>query len=351
MRRIVHIDMDAFFASVEQRDDPSLQGRPVVVGGPADGRGVVAAASYEARRYGIHSAMPSREASRRCPHAVFLRPDMARYREASREVFAIFHEVTDLVEPLSVDEAFLDVTDNHLGLVHGVEVARWLRREIKARTGLTASAGVAPSKLVAKIASDQDKPDGLTVVPPSRVRSFLRPLPVTRLWGVGPRMAERLRVLGLRRIGDVADADPKGLEEALGRMGPMLHRMARGDDPRPVRPRRARKSRGAERTFSEDVADRGVMTTRVVELAERVAEGLRKASQSARTVTLKVRYADFTTVTRAHTLPEPTDEPGVVAAAAVSLLDRTDVDAHPVRLLGVSVSGLEDGGRRQLTLF
>lgn len=351
MRRIVHIDMDAFFASVEQRDNPSLQGRPVVVGGPPDGRGVVAAASYEARRYGIHSAMPSREASRRCPHAVFLRPDMARYRQASREVFAIFHEVTDLVEPLSVDEAFLDVTDNHLGLVHATEVARWIRREIRDRTGLTASAGVAPSKLVAKIASDQDKPDGLTVVPPERVRAFLRPLPVTRLWGVGPRMAERLHVLGLRRIGDVADADPVGLEEALGRMGPALHRMATGDDPRPVRPRRERKSRGAERTFAEDVGDVEVLTERVRELVTRVASGLRAAGETARTVTIKVRYDDFTTVTRAHTLPQPTREVEALADAALALLARTDVGQRRVRLIGVSVSGLSSGGGEQLALF
>lgn len=351
VRRIVHVDMDAFFASVEQRDDPSLRGRPVVVGGPPDGRGVVAAASYEARRFGIRSAMPSREAHRRCPDAVFVRPDMARYRQASADVFAVFAEVTDLVEPLSVDEAFLDVTRNHLGLVHGVEVARWLRAEIRARTGLTASAGVAPVKFVAKIASDQHKPDGLTVVPPERVVAFLRPLDIGRLWGVGPKTAARLHALGLRTIGDVADADPASLSRALGDLGRHLHRLALGDDPRPVRPSRVRRSRGAETTFAQDVRDLGALRAALAPLAERVARGLVASGQAARTVTLKVRYADFRTVTRARTLDVPTDRVGDLLAACDALLARTEAGQVPVRLVGVSASGLDDDAARQLALF
>lgn len=343
-RKIVHLDMDAFYASVEQRDDPSLRGRPVVVGGTPDGRGVVAAASYEARAYGVRSAMPAREARRRCPDAVFLRPDMARYVAVSRQIRAILHEATALVEPLSIDEAFLDVTDDALGLGSATEVAAWLRARIHATLGLTASCGVGPNKLVAKIASDQDKPDGLTVVPPERVLAFLHPLPVTRLWGVGPATAQRLQARGLRTIGDVAQVPAGQLEAWFGRHGASLAAQARGEDDRPVRPHRARKSRGAERTFSEDRRTLDAVRETLVQLAEEVAGALDGAGQVAGTVTVKVRYADFTTVTRSGSLSPPTADVARVVERAEELLLRTEVGRRPVRLVGCSLSGLADRG-------
>lgn len=350
LRKIIHLDMDAFFASVEQRDDPSLRGRPVVVGGSPDGRGVVAAASYEVRRYGVRSAMPCREAFRRCPEAIFVRPDMARYREVSQQMRAILDRYTDLVEPLSIDEAFLDVTVNKVGLVHATEVARDIRRVIREELQLTASAGVAPVKFVAKIASDMRKPDGLTVVQPHQILGFLHPLPVEKLWGVGPATASRMHDLGIRRIGDLAQLPESALVERFGKHGAFLWGLAHGRDPRLVSPDRERKSRGSERTFEEDVRDLAQLRASLASQAERVCAGAKRAGERAATITLKLRYDDFSTITRSSSLDSPTHEPAEVMAVVDMLLDRTDAGTRPVRLIGVSLSNLTAGEGAQLDL-
>ena len=334
--------MDAFYASVEQRDNAELRGKPVVVGGTPAGRGVVAAVSYEARRFGIHSAMPAARALRLCPHAIFVRPDMARYREASRAIREIFGEVTELVEPLSLDEAYLDVTENKLGLEYARDVARWIKARIFEETRLTASAGVAPLKFLAKIASDLQKPNGLVIIPPERVDGFIESLPVQKIWGVGPATAERLYELGIRTGGQLRDADPARLQKRLGKAGRFLQRLARGDDPRPVSPHRVAKSRGAEITFSRDVSDVTVLRGLVDDQADRIATSLRGMGRGGRTVTLKIRYEDFTTITRSRTLPSYTREARLIAETATELMRTgTDAGVRPVRLIGVSVSQLE----------
>ncbi len=339
-RRIIHVDMDAFFASVEQRDNPRLQGLPVVVGGSPEGRGVVCAASYEARAFGVRSAMSCAKAARLCPDAVFVHPSFGKYEEVSRAFREILQRYTDLVEPLSLDEAYLDVTAPKIDLGSATAIAKAIRHSVREELNLTASAGVGPSKLVAKIASDLRKPDGLVVVRPEQVIDFLHPLPVERLWGVGPATAARLHALGMRKIGDVAGYDPDALEARLGSLGRWLWRLTRGDDPRPVTPHRTRKSRGAEQTFAEDVLDKASLRATLHAQADEVCEGLARTATRARTVTLKVRYDDFSTITRAETLSEPTDVPGRVAEVAEGLLERTEAGHRPVRLVGLSVSGL-----------
>ncbi len=350
-RRVFHLDMDAFFASVHQRDDPSLRGRPVVVGGDPRGRGVVAAASYEARAFGVRSAMPCGEAARRCPDAVFVPPDMARYQEVSRALMTLLRGLTPWVEPLSLDEAYLDVSVLAPTFDDASALASSLRDRVRGALGLTASVGVAPNKLVAKIASDQRKPDGLTVVRPAEVRSFLAPLPVERLFGVGPATAARLHAEGFSTIGDLAALAEADLVAVFGRQGAWLARQARGEDTRPVQPARRRRSLGAERTFSEDVRDAVALAARVEALADRVAASLRARSLRGRSVTVKVRYADFETVTRSHTLAAATDAPDVVRVTARGLLARTEAGVRPVRLVGVSVGDVEDArGAEQLSL-
>jgi DNA polymerase-4 len=341
MRRILHVDMDAFYASVEQRDNPSLRGRPIAVGGQPDSRGVVAAASYEARRFGVRSAMSMARAVRLCPGLVIVRPDFAKYKAASTIVFAIFREVTPLVEPLSLDEAYLDVTENQWHEPLGTTVAKRLKARIKADTGLTASAGVAPNKFLAKIASGWKKPDGLTVISPDRVEGFLQQLPVDALWGVGPVTAGKLRARGIERLVDVRSIDPAVLAEAVGGLSPWLRQLAQGIDERPVVPNRASKSAGSENTFAQDLTDLAEIRHEVAEMAGQAARWLLRRSLLARTVTIKVRYADFSTVTRSHTAP-PTRDESEIAARAVELLDRTDAGRRPVRLLGVSVHNLGD---------
>lgn len=344
--KIIHVDMDAFYASVEQRDNPELRGRPVVVGGTPDGRGVVAAASYEARRFGIHSALPSSQAVRLCPEAVFVRPRIDRYREVSRQIFGIFREITPLVEGLSLDEAYLDVTTNTLGLPLARDVARIIKGRIRQETGLTASAGVGPSKLIAKIASDLRKPDGLVVVGPAQVADFMAKLPLTKLWGVGPTTAKRLREMGLVTCRDVRGVEVAILEGLLGDFGTHIHRLSYGDDTRAVQPHRDPKSRGAERTFQADVHDVEHLVRVVGEQACTVAASLSKMERSARRVTLKVRYSDFTTITRSRTLPSGTSDPSRIRAVALELLESgTDAGARPVRLIGVSAGALVDGSK------
>ncbi len=342
MRRILHIDMDAFYASVEQRDKPALRGRPVAVGGDPDKRGVVAAASYEARAFGVRSAIPMARAVRLCPELIIVRPDFQRYRAASQAVFALFRSVTPLVEPLSLDEAYLDVTENTWGEPLGRVVAQRLKKEIREATGLTASAGVAPNKFLAKIASAWKKPDGLTVIAPDRVEQFLQRLPVDALWGVGPVTAARLRDRGIERLVDVRTADPALLREAVGSQSDWLRRLADGVDDRPVEPHRATKSSGTENTYSEDLTDINVMRQEIDEMARGAAAWLARKELLCRTVTIKVRYSDFTTVTRSHSELPSTRDADRLAARVVTLLDRTEAARRPVRLLGVSVHNLED---------
>jgi DNA polymerase-4 len=344
LRRILHVDMDAFYASVEQRDDPSLRGRPVAVGGSPQQRGVVAAASYEARAFGVRSAMPMARAVRLCPGLVVVRPDFRKYSAVSSQVFALFREVTPLVEPLSLDEAYLDVTENAWGEPLGVVVARRLKQEIRARTQLTASAGVAPNKFLAKIASGWQKPDGLTVIAPERVESFLEQLPVDALWGVGPVTARRLHGIGVTRLIEVRTCDPAALHTAVGNQADWLLQLARGVDPRPVQPHRESKSCGAERTFATDLTSFEEVRQQVVALAGRCAAWLVRRDIVARTVTIKVRYGDFTTITRSQSASAGTNEDRAIAQRAVDLLAKTQVGTRPVRLVGVSVHGLAPTG-------
>ncbi len=334
--------MDAFYASVEQRDNPSLRGRPVAVGGDPSQRGVVAAASYEARAFGVRSAIPMARAVRLCPSLVIVRPDFARYRTASQAVFELFRAVTPLVEPLSLDEAYLDVTENAWGEALGRVVAQRLKVQIRETIGLTASAGVAPNKFLAKIASAWKKPDGLTVIPPERVEHFLQKLPVDALWGVGPVTASRLRERGIERLIDVRAADDAALRDAVGSQAEWLRQLAAGIDDRPVVPNRTAKSCGNENTFSQDLTDLGEIRSTIEEMARDDAAWLERKALVCRTVTIKVRYSDFTTITRSHSQLPATRNPDALAARARALLDRTEAGQRPVRLLGVSVHNLVD---------
>ena len=346
MRRIIHVDMDAFYASVEQRDRPELRGRPVAVGGPAASRGVVAAASYEARAFGVRSAIPMARAQRLCPDLAIVPPDFRKYRQVSQQVFAIFRSVTPLVEPLSLDEAYLDVTENAWQEPLGVNVAKRIKALIREETNLTASAGVAPNKFLAKIASAWRKPDGLTVIAPERVESFLTQLPVDALWGVGPVTAARLHERGITRLVDVRTADPAVLRAAVGSMTDWLVRLAHGEDDREVTPNRAAKSSSSECTYAEDLTDLTRIRTEVDGLARENAGWLARRGVWARTVTIKVRYDDFTTITRSDTRPA-TQDADDIARRAVALLDKTEAGRRPVRLLGAGVSNFlesdEDG--------
>jgi len=342
LRRILHVDMDAFYASVEQRDDPALRGKPVAVGGDPARRGVVCAASYEARAFGVRSALPMARALRLCPHLVVVRPDFAKYGAVSRQVFDIFRTVTPLVEPLSLDEAYLDVTENAWGLPLGMEVARRLKERIRQETNLTASAGVAPNKFLAKIASGWKKPDGLTVIAPERIERFLQKLPVGALWGVGPKTAARLRAAGIERLVDVRSADASVLAETVGSYAEMLRRMSFGQDDRPVEPNRERKSIGCENTFAQDLKDVEAIRREVHSLALAAADVLARKKLFARTVVLKLRYSNFETITRSHTHDPPTRAAEEIVGRSVSLLEKTEAGVRPVRLLGVSLHGLSE---------
>jgi DNA polymerase-4 len=343
MRTVLHVDMDAFYASVEQRDDPGLRGRPVIVGGPSR-RGVVLAASYEVRPFGVRSAMSMGEALRRAPHAIVVPPRRDRYEAASAQVFAIFRRYTPLVEPLSLDEAFLDVTASRALFGDGEATARAIKRDVLAEVDLTASAGVAPCKFAAKIASDLRKPDGLVVVPVDGVASFLAPLPVERMWGVGPKTAPRMRALGFATIGDLAAADAKTMVAHFGTWGEQMILLARGDDDRDVDPSGAAQSIGAEETYENDLIDADSIRRTLLEHAGRVARRLVRSGLSARTVVVKVKYSDFTIRSRRATLPEPVQDTDAIYRAAVGLLARLPIESRRVRLTGVSVSGIERGG-------
>ena len=348
-RTILHVDLDAFFASVEQRDRPELRGKPVIVGGGGpNARGVVSAASYEARRFGVHSAMPLRQAGRLCPDGIFLPVDGRKYETASRLVIAILRRFTPLVEPLSIDEAFLDVTGVRQLFGDGERVAAQIKAAIRAEVDLTASVGVATTKLVAKIASDLRKPDGLVVVPPGEEAAFLAPLPISRLWGVGEPTARALRDYGVRTIGDLAALDPDILIRRFGKHGGSLAERARGVDPDPIHDRADAKSIGHEHTFDVDTSDRETIERTLLAMAEGVAGRLRASGLKAGTVTVKIRDSGFRTITRQRTLPDPTDLTEPIWRTALELA-RPEVRGIRVRLLGVTASNL--GNPDQLALF
>lgn len=345
VRKVVHVDMDAFYASVEQRDDPRLRGRPVAVGGGSD-RGVVMTASYEARRFGVRSAMPTALARRACPELIVVPPRFPAYHEASSVVHEVFRSYTDLVEPLALDEAFLDVTEPKRGPPSGTLIARAIKAEIKDATGLTASAGVANGKFVAKVASGMRKPDGLTVVTPAQVPAFVAALPIEAFFGVGPRTAERLRGLGVRSGADLLRVDEVRLHETVGKLAAGLLQAARGVDERPVVPDRRRKSIGAERTFARDLDRRDDLASELAAVCEAVGRRLARARLAARTVTLKVKYRDFRIITRSVTPATPVASTAEVRPWAEALLFSTARPAGALRLVGVSLSGLFPVDRR-----
>jgi DNA polymerase IV len=333
--------MDAFYASVEQRDNPALRGKPVAVGGSPQGRGVVAAASYEAREFGVRSAMPMSRAVRLCPQLEIVRPDFAKYKAASQKVMAILRSCTPLVEPLSLDEAYLDVTENLWDEPFASSVAKKLKARILEETQLTASAGVAPNKFLAKIASGWKKPDGLTVISPARVEKFLQQLPVEALWGVGPVTAAKLRKIGIENVIQIRDADDVLLHQTVGSLADWLKQLSYGEDDRPVKPDRETKSVSSETTYPKDLKDLSEIRKQIESLAKEVSEVLVRKHLVARTVSIKVRYDNFHTVTRSHTAQGATSSARSIFVRAKILLERTDAGRRPVRLLGVGTHGLQ----------
>jgi DNA polymerase-4 len=352
--KIIHIDMDAFYASVEQRDNPALRGKPVIVGGSPDSRGVVSTASYEARRFGVHSAMASAQAKKLCPQGIFLKPHFEKYEKASQIIHSIFRKYTARIEPVSLDEAYLDVTENVLNLDDPAELARLIKQHVKAVTGLTASAGVGPNKFLAKVASDFKKPDGLTVVLPEKAQEFLAPLSVRKIPGVGPVTEKRLYGLGIFTCRDLLDQSLEKLTRHFGKFGADLYEMARGIDESPVVVGWVSKQIGSEETFEQDLTDLKIMERELGRLAEEVAARLASDRRAGKTVTVKVKYADFATITRSLTLPHPVLDQEEIRLEAVRLLrEKTEAGRRPVRLLGISVSNFESArpGSSQLELF
>lgn len=351
-RKIIHVDMDAFYASIEQRDNPTLRGKPVIVGGRPEERGVVAAASYEARRFGVHSAMPTARALRLCPKAILIRGRMGYYAEIAGQIREILRSFTPLVEPLSLDEAFLDVTGSERLFGHAEQMAREIKRRIREEVKLTCSVGIAPNKFLAKLASDLKKPDGFVVVHPQEIEGFLENLPVSRLWGVGPATEERLRARGISTIGDLQQIPRNELIGEFGKWGAALFELARGIDERPVTAEREVKSISRETTFANDLYQFNELRKVLFELAEEVARDLREEGLKARTVQIKVRFADFTTITRSVTLKESSDATRLIREAARLLLEhKVDLSGRGVRLVGVGVSNLEIPTTGQLVLF
>lgn len=343
--------MDAFYPAVEVLDKPELKGKPVIVGGAKE-RGVVSSASYEARRFGVHSAQPIATAIRLCPDGIFMPVRMSRYKEVSGQVFEIFHCFTPLVEPLSIDEAFLDLTGAERLMGQTEEIAKKIKETVLKKTGLTVSAGVASSKFVAKIASDIDKPDGLTVVPPNRVREFLDPLPIKKMWGVGKITQQALARLNVKTFKDLRQIPVEILEKNFGKHGAAMHLLSMGIDERDVEPEREAKSIGHEQTFMKDILDPDQAKKEILSLANRVALRMRREEVRGSTVSLKVKYSDFTQITRAATLPEPTDDSMEIYSTSCRLLKKTAVGKRPVRLLGISLSQLSSlEGEKQLFLF
>jgi DNA polymerase-4 len=342
-RKIIHIDMDAFYASVEQRDRPGLKGKPVIVGGDPQSRGVVAACSYEARKFGIHSAMASSTAYRLCPDAVFIRPRFDMYRAVSEQIREIFCEYTDLVEPLSLDEAFLDVTENYLGMPSATLIAREIKKKIYERTGkLTASAGVSFNKFIAKVASDMNKPDGITVITPGMADEFIDRLPIRKFFGVGKVTEEKMLSFGIKTGADLKKFNKEKLIQLFGKSGSYFFNIAHGYDERPVEPNRIRKSIGKETTLLEDIDDTGQMSEILENIAVRLENSLNKRDAKGRTITLKMKYFDFQSITRSVTIDEPADSAAVIMKYVRPLLSKTEAGEKKVRLLGISISNFDD---------
>lgn len=340
IKKIIHVDMDAFYAAVEQRDNPALRGKPVIIGGKPGGRGVVSTCSYEARVFGVHSAMPTNQAYKLCPHGIFVPARFEAYKEASRIVRDIFFEFTDLVEPLSLDEAYLDVTENHKGNPSATLVAKEIRARIFKETQLTASAGVAHSKFIAKVASDFNKPDGLTVITPDKAIEFLAKLDIKKFFGVGKATQAKMHALGIKNGSDLKKWSEIDLVKAFGKSGRHYYKIVRGIDNREVKPHRTRKSYGKERTFSEDVDDLDWVNQFLDELAESISEGMKKIPTAGKTITLKVRYKNFDTVTRSHSLTHHTNSKEEISMIARQLLEQTEAATREIRLLGISLSNL-----------
>ena len=338
IRKIIHIDMDAFFASIEQRDRPELRGKPVIVGGSVAERGVVSTASYEARKFGVHSAMPTSRALRLCPQGVFLPCDFERYRQAAHVIRSIFHRYTDLVEPVSIDEAYLDVTGNHINEPSATRLAAVIQQEIRQATGLTASAGVSYNKFLAKVASDLRKPAGLSVIPPEEAERFLEELPIEKFHGIGKVTASKLRAMNVCNGKALKELDLQTMTSHFGKIGIFYYHIVRGRDDRPVEVTDERKSVGKENTFSTDIRDVRRIRRELRELAARVALNLQRLQLAGRTVTLKVRYHDFRTVTRSVSSVVPVKKSGEIYASALALLEKTEAGTLPVRLLGISVT-------------
>ncbi len=349
---IIHVDMDAFYASVEIRDNPKLAGLPVVVGGSPTGRGVVAAASYAARKFGIYSAMPSSQAIRLCPGIVFIKPRMDHYASVSRQIREVFHSFTDQVEPLSLDEAFLDVTGSEMLFGPAHSIARTIKDRIKAEIGLTASAGVAPNKFLAKVASDLQKPDGLVIVSADGIQEFLDPLPISRVWGIGKQTQKKFDSLGVKTIFQLRQLPLATLRASFGLNSEHFWKLSRGEDARRVVPDREAKSISHETTFYQDIVDLEALHAWMLELVEQVARRMRRFKIVGRTVQIKIRYSDFETITRSQTLPEATNTTQLLGEVATSLLHANAREIERgIRLLGMGVSQLKVSDYRQLSLF
>lgn len=340
VRKIIHIDMDAFYASVEQRDEPSYRGKPLVVGGSPSQRGAVAAASYEARRFGIHSAMPSRTAYQKCPQLIFVKPRFDVYRAISEQIREIFYRYTDLVEPLALDEAYLDVTENKLGLPSATLIAQDIKQRIYEETQLTASAGVSINKFLAKIASGMNKPNGLFLIPPEETESFIEQLPIEQFYGIGQVTAAKMHQLGIRNGYDLKQWSQEELAKRFGKVGYFYYTIARGKDDRPVQPNRIRKSIGAENSFDPDLTDRSDISNALVAIAEILKKRLDSKQACGRTLTLKVKYADYQQITRSRTFLQPTADMNILLSVAQELLTLTEIDRKPIRLLGLTLSNL-----------
>lgn len=352
MRKIIHIDMDAFFASVEQLDNPELRGKPVAVGGSGI-RHVVAAASYEARKFGVHSAMPSVTARKLCPELIFVRHRFERYHQLSQNIFDIFREFTDLVEPLSIDEAFLDVTNDKKGMVSATLIARTIKKEIKARTGLTASAGISVNKFLAKIASDMDKPDGLYLIAPEKAAEFIEKLPIEKFFGIGRVTAAKMHKLGIHCGADLLKWDLLSLIRNFGKSGRFYYDIARGIDERPVEVNSERKSVGTELTYEKDLTTQFEIIAELYKVEKELMERIENAGVTGRTVTLKVKFSDFRQITRSRTLPDYIRSFGKLHEEVTGIRKSLDLSGSRIRLLGVTISNLEtdDCSDRQLELF
>ncbi|TKC62161.1 DNA polymerase IV [Pedobacter hiemivivus] len=351
-RKIIHIDMDSFYASVEQRDNPELLGKAIAVGGSPEGRGgVVATASYEARKYGVHSAMSSKQALKLCPHLIFVYPRFAAYKEVSRHIREIFHRYTDLIQPLSLDEAYLDVTDDKLGIGSAIDIAKEIKQAIKEELQLTASAGVSVNKFVAKIASDMNKPDGLTFIGPSKVEKFIEQLPVEKFYGVGKVTAAKMKLRGLHYGADLKRLSETELANLFGKSGLFFYKIVRGIDNRPVEPNQETKSVGAEDTFSYDLTELAEMNGELEKISQLVFNRIKLYHLSGRTVTVKVKFSDFKQITRSKSFAEGVTTFELIFDISKSLLAAIDFTDRRVRLLGISISNFENSSGNERDIY